>query len=86
MSGLLFTLAQKRGADATWSLVQSHKLPNGGEVGHFLLGNQSGAGGFAEAFCKLDWHDAWTRADSLNRAEFMQYILFANALMMGEEA
>lgn len=86
MSGLLFELAQQRGTDHVRALVTKYNLPNGSEVCHYLLGNQSGAGGFAEAFCKLNWHDAWRRADSRNRAKFMRYILFANALEMGEEA
>lgn len=62
------------------ALCLKYGLPS--EFFLYLSGQQSGAGHFCESFCRGDWCEAWNRADSCNRASWMDYMNFYNALIM----
>ena len=60
-------------------LLAEHDLPCGHGIKNVLYNGFSG-GSFVDAICRMDFHNAYHRADLSNQAHFMNYIKFAHEL------
>lgn len=72
-------LKSDNGREMVKELLDKYEMPNGSGIYSVLYHGHSG-GSFVDAICRMDFHDAYHRADLCNRAHFMNYIKFAHEL------